>query len=96
MDGRDFALIRACDELRHFGIGPKNLRQYVTASNRESAMFEQALVVYAKKGGGVEMELTEESRAQFGQALSQMLVLTGQVREALIRRQIAKSFSEME
>lgn len=96
VDGRDFALIRACDELRHFGIGPKNLRQYVTASNRESAMFEQALVVYAKKGGGVEMELTEESRAQFGQALSQMLVLTGQVREALIRRQIAKSFSEME
>ena len=51
VDGHDFPLIRVCDELRHFGIGPKNLRQYVIAANRESAMFEQALMVFAKKGG---------------------------------------------
>ena len=70
--------------------------QYVTAANRESAMFEQALVVFAKKGGGVEMERTEENRQQFGQALSEMLALTGQVRDTLIRRQISKTFSEME
>ncbi len=25
VDGHDFPLIRVCDELRHFGIGPKNL-----------------------------------------------------------------------
>lgn len=96
VDGKDFQLIRTCGELRHFGIGPKNLRQYVTAANRESAMFEQALVVFAKKGGGVEMERTEENRQQFGQALSEMLALTGQVRDTLIRRQISKTFSEME
>lgn len=96
VDGKDLVLIRLCDELRHFGVGPKNLRQYVTAANRESAMFEQALVVYAKKGGGVEKELTDESRTRFSQALSQMLVLTGQIRESLIRRQIAQSFSDME
>ena len=71
-------------------LGPKNLRQYVTAANRESAMFEQALVVFAKKGGGVEMERTEENRQQFGQALSEMLALTGQVRDTLIRRQISR------
>ena len=34
VDGHDFPLIRVCDELRHFGIGPKNLRQYVIAANR--------------------------------------------------------------
>ncbi|MCH4084182.1 MAG: MerR family transcriptional regulator [Olsenella sp.] len=96
VDGRDFPLIRTCNELRHFGIGPKNLRQYVTAANRESAMFEQALVVYAKKGGGVEMELTDESRKQFGQAFSEMLALTGQVRDTLIRRQISNTFKQME
>lgn len=96
VDGRDFPLIRACDELRHFGIGPKNLRQYVTAANRESAMFEQALVVFARKGGGVEMELTDENRKQFGMAFQQMLVLTDQVRDTLIRRQISKTFSQME
>ena len=53
VDGRDLSLIRICDQLQHFGIGPKNLRQYVTSVNRESLMFEQALMVYARKAGGV-------------------------------------------
>lgn len=96
VDGRDIALIRVCDELQHFGLGPKNLRQYVTAANRETTIFEQALMVYARRAGGVEMELTDESRKQFGQALTRMLVLTGQVREALIRKRVGSAFSEME
>jgi DNA-binding transcriptional MerR regulator len=96
VDGKDISLIRVCDELQHFGFGPKNLRQYVTAANRESTTFEQALMVYARRAGGVEMELTDESRQQFGKALTQMLLLTGQVREALIRKRIGNAFSEME
>lgn len=95
VDGRDFALIRTCDRLRHFGIGPKNLRQYVTAANRESAMFEQALVVFARKGGGVQMEDTPENRQQFADAMQQMLSLTAQVRDILLRRQISTAFSQM-
>ena len=95
VDGHDLALIRVCHELSRFGIGPRNLRQYVTAANRESAMFEQALVVYARKGGGVEAELTEERRERFAQACNQMLALTNQVRDALIRRQIDTKFKEM-
>ena len=96
VDGRDLALIRVCHELSRYGIGPRNLRQYVTAANRESAMFEQALVVYARKGGGVEAELTDERRKRFGQACDQMLALTNQVRDALIRRQINTTFKEMD
>lgn len=96
VDGRDLPLIRVCHELSRFGIGPRNLRQYVTAANRESAMFEQALVVYARKGGGVEAELTEERRERFSQACDQMLALTNQVRDALIRRQINTTFKEMD
>ena len=95
VDGKDLPLIRVCHELSRFGIGPRNLRQYVTAANRESAMFEQALVVYARKGGGVEAELTDERRERFGQARDQMLALTNQVRDALIRRQIDTTFKEM-
>jgi hypothetical protein len=53
-------------------------------------------VVFARKGGGVEMELTDENRKQFGMAFQQMLVLTDQVRDTLIRRQISKTFSQME
>lgn len=95
VEGHDLALIRVCHELSRFGIGPRNLRQYVTAANRESAMFEQALIVYARKGGGVEAELTDERRERFGQARDQMLALTNQVRDTLIRRQIDTTFKEM-
>ena len=94
VDGRDFPLIRVCDELRHIGIGPKNLRQYVIAANRESAMFEQALVVYARKGGGVEMEPTEETRQRFDRAFSRMLGLTNKVRDELITRRVAEPFKD--
>lgn len=95
VDGRDLSLIRICHELSRFGIGPRNLRQYVTAANRESGMFEQALVVYARKGGGVEAELTDERRERFGQARDQMLALTNQIRDTLIRRRIDTTFKDM-
>ena len=95
VDGHDLPLIRVCHELSRYGINPRNLRQYVTAANRESAMFEQALVVYARKGGGVEAELTDERRERFTNACDQMLALTNQVRDALIRRQINTTFKEM-
>ena len=94
VDGRDLALIRVCDELRHFGIGPKNLRQYVMAANRESSMFEQALVVYAAKAGGVEIEDTEVARARYDQAFSRMLGLTNAVRDELIARRVTKPFQD--
>ncbi len=96
VDGHDIGLIRTCDELRHYGIGPKNLRQYVNSANRESAMFEQALVVYAKRGGGVEVEVTDEARERFEQAFSRMLGLTDAVRNELIRRLVHQSFKGME
>lgn len=95
VDGKDFALIRLCDELRHFGIGPKNLRQYVTAANRESAMFDQALVTYARKGGGVEIADVEAARARYDQALSRMLALTNAVRDELICRRITRPFKDV-
>ena len=65
VDGKDLTLIRLCSELRHFGFEPKNLRQYVMAANRESSMFAKSLVVYAKKGGGVEVDHTDETRQKF-------------------------------
>ena len=36
--------IRHCAELSRFHIEPRNLRQYVIAANRESALFEQVLI----------------------------------------------------
>ena len=79
VDGHDFKLIRAADQLRRYGIGTKNLRQYVMAANRESGMFAQALAVYAKKAEA------EGDRRQFDEALDQMLALTNAIRDCLIR-----------
>lgn len=95
VDGHDLPLIRVCDELRHFGFGARNLRQYVIAANRESATFEQALMVYAKKGGGVELERTEENRRQFDEAFSRMLGLTNAVRSELVSRRVRESFKDL-
>lgn len=95
VDGHDFALIRTCDELRRFGIGPRNLRQYVQAANRESGMFEQALIVFARKGGGVKLEVNDDTRQEFMSALSKMLALTNRVRDELVVRRVRQSYQEM-
>lgn len=92
VDGRDFALIRTCDELRHYGFEPKNLRQYVMSANRESASFEQALVVYARKGGGVELERNAETKDRFEAAFDRMLNLTNSLRVNLIKRRVNNPF----
>ncbi|MDO4536686.1 MAG: MerR family transcriptional regulator [Coriobacteriales bacterium] len=91
VDGKDFPLIRTCDELRRFGIAPKNLRQYVQAANRESGMLEQALTVYGRSASSGEKEITTEQRERYDQALTRMIALTSSVRETLIRRQLSKS-----
>ncbi len=87
VDGRDFPLIRTCEELRQFGIGPRNLRQYVQAANRESGMFEQALTVFGASASGSSTP-TDEQRERYAQALTRMIVLTNNVRETLIRRSL--------
>lgn len=95
VDGHDLPLIRICDELRRYGFGAKNLRSYVIAANRESSAFEQALMVYAKRGGGVEIEHTEENRRQFDEAFSRMLGLTNAVRSELIGRRVKEAFKDL-
>lgn len=95
VDGHDLPLIRICDELRRYGFGARNLRSYVIAANRESSAFEQALMVYAKKGGGVEVEHTEENRRQFDEAFSRMLGLTNAVRSELVGRRVKEAFKDM-
>lgn len=95
VDGHDFPLIRTCDELRRYGIVPRNLRQYVQAANRETGMLEQALTVYrhnASRGAAP----TAEQRDRFQQALTRMLLLTSNVRETLIRRNLRETFKDME
>jgi DNA-binding transcriptional MerR regulator len=94
VDGHDIPLIRTCEELRRFGIGPKNLRQYVQAANRESGMFEQALTVFGRNASGGEVTPTEEQKERYDKALARMILLTNSLREDLIRRSLKGSNSQ--
>ena len=84
VDGRDFAVIRIAFQLGRYNIGPKNLRQYVTAANRESSMFEQALIAYGKKSHDNPVEQQDAFQAAFDQALA----LTNALRSTLIRKMV--------
>lgn len=90
VDGHDLKLIRTCDELRRFGIEPKNLRQYVPAANRESLMFEQALATLSRHQGETEQQRADRAEQSF----DRMLALTNVVRGALIRRTLKSTFSK--
>ncbi len=94
VDGHDFAIIRLCDRLGHFGLSPRTLRPYVQAARRESGMVEQAMAPYARKGSALGT-VTDETRAQFQAALEEMVSLTDQLRDTLIKRQVKQSFPQM-
>lgn len=90
VNGRDLRLIRACEELRRYGIEPRNLRQYVTAARRESLMFEQAVGSIPRHQG----ESEEERRMRANQTFDRVLSLTNALRGALLRRSLKGSLDD--
>ncbi len=89
VDGRDFALIRSAEALRHFGIEPRNLKPYVMAANRESPLIDQVLSFIGARVHGNPKEQWEAKERAFEQIIS----LTGNVRAALVRRNLAKTLT---
>ena len=92
VDGHDFALIRSADALHHYGIEPRNLKQYVMAANRESFLFEQVLSFFGPKRG----ESAEDAWRQRVRAFDQILTYTGNIRASLIRRNLQNSLKRPE
>ncbi len=88
VDGRDFDIIRHCAELSRFHIEPRNLRQYVSAANRESTMFEQVLI------GMLGMDDSDEDReAKLERAFNKLHDLTDGVRTALLKNRVFESLN---
>ncbi|QWT17011.1 MerR family transcriptional regulator [Collinsella sp. zg1085] len=88
IDGREFEIIRFASELSRFHIEPRNLRQYVSAANRESTMFEQVLI------GMLGMDTSDEDRAsKLERAFTKLHDLTDGVRTALIRNRVFESLN---
>ena len=88
VDGREFEIIRYASELSRFHIEPRNLRQYVTAANRESTMFEQVLI------GMLGSDDSDEGRtAKLERAFNKLHDLTDGVRTALIKNRVFESLN---
>ena len=87
VEGKDLPLIRAAHRLRRFGIEPRNLRQYVQAAKRESVMYEQALMIDARKPVADE----EKRAADLNEAFETISRYTNAIRMSLIRRQVAEN-----
>ena len=91
VDGKDLGLIRLADKVRRYGIEPKNLRQYVIAANRESAMFEQALAVHVKRAEAGDNEAAQELRDAF----QDILLVTGAIHDELLKRVVRTAYTEL-
>ncbi|VWL97048.1 putative HTH-type transcriptional regulator [Collinsella sp. AK_207A] len=88
VDGREFEIIRYAAELSRFHIEPRNLRQYVSAANRESTMFEQVLV------GMLGMDDSDEDRAsKLERAFNKLHDLTDGVRTSLLKNRVFESLN---
>lgn len=83
VDSRDFAIIRACAELGRFGIEPRNLRQYVTAANRESAMYEQVLIAMLSRD-----DSDDERQKKLEKAFDRLHNLTESVHVSLLKHRV--------
>ena len=83
IDGRDFEIIRHCAELSRFHIEPRNLRQYVSAANRESTMFEQVLIGMLGSD-----ESDDDREAKLERAFKKLHDLTDGVRTALLKNRV--------
>ena len=88
VDGREFEIIRYAAELSRFHIEPRNLRQYVSAANRESTMFEQVLV------GMLGMDDSDVDRAsKLERAFNKLHDLTDGVRTSLLKNRVFESLN---
>ncbi len=83
IDSADFNIIRTCAELRRFGIEPRNLRQYVAAANRESAMFEQVLIAMLGRDDNA-----PDRQEKLEKAFDTLRALTEVVHGSLLKRRV--------
>ena len=88
IDSRDFNIIRYCSELSRFHIEPRNLRQYVTAANRESSMYEQVLVSMMSQD-----DSDDERGPKLERAFKKLHDLTDGVHTALLKNRVFESLN---
>lgn len=83
----DVQVAHACWDMRSYGIEPRHLRIFVTAAEREAALFEQILMPSYR-------HRTPETRQKLVETLGELMRLTAELRTDLARRAVAAIFED--
>lgn len=86
--GPDVAIAHTCWELRRFGIEPRHVRMYETFAEREAAFFQQILMPAMR-------HRTPEARQKLVETLGELMRQTGELKEQMTRRAVAKLFEDV-
>jgi hypothetical protein len=74
--------------MRGYGIEPRHLRIFVTAAEREAALFQQILMPSYR-------HRTPETRQKLLDSLADLMRLTGELRGDLAKRAVAGTFEDV-
>jgi DNA-binding transcriptional MerR regulator len=83
-DGNDLAVAKAAAKFMDYGAEPRHLRMFKQAADRE-ASFVQAIVL-----PGSRRRDREEAQKRTGESVRELLALSRQIREALLRSALAE------
>lgn len=84
----DIEVAHAAWDLRKFGVEPRHLRMYITAAEREAALFSQILMPTLR-------HRTPETRQKLVETLGELSKLTEELRRPLLKRAIADTFEDV-
>jgi DNA-binding transcriptional MerR regulator len=83
-DGNDLAIVKAAAKFMDFGAEPRHLRMFKQAADRE-ASFIQAIILPESRRRD-----REEAQKRTGESVRELLALSRQIREALLRSSLAE------
>jgi DNA-binding transcriptional MerR regulator len=88
LPGPDVGIAHACWDLRRFGIEPRHLRMYETASEREASFLQQVLMPSAR-------HRTPEARQKLVETLGELMRATSDLKERMVRRAVGRLFEDL-
>jgi DNA-binding transcriptional MerR regulator len=83
----DVQIAHTCWDMRSYGIEPRHLRVFVTAAEREAALFEQILMPGYRNR-------TPETRQKLVETLAELMRLTDELRRDLAKRALGGTFED--
>lgn len=88
LPGPDIAIAHTCWELRKFGIEPRHMRMYESFAEREAAFFQQILMPAMR-------HRTPEARQKLVETLAELMRATGELKDHMVRRAVARTFEDV-